>query len=159
MIHSAATLLTLSDLGVGEEEARGRARQAIASGAALAAYERWIEAQGGDPRDRVLPSASIVRRVLADSNGYVTSVDGSRIGRTAVRLGAGRSRKDEAIDHATGVVLHAKRGDAVEAGEPLAEIHARTDADASAAIDQVAGAFRLGPHDPGHAPLILEVIG
>ena len=159
VIHSAATLLTLSDLGVGEEEARDRARQAIASGAALAAYERWIEAQGGDPRDSVLPSASIVRRVLADSNGYVTSVDGSRIGRTAVRLGAGRSRKDEAVDHATGVVLHAKRGDPVEAGEPLAEIHARTDADASAAIDQVAGAFRLGPHDPGHAPLILEVIG
>src|SRR6266487_1320253 len=63
VLTSCAHLLALSDLGVTGDEARGRVDQAIADGSALAAYERWIAAQGGDPDEAALPSAPIVREV------------------------------------------------------------------------------------------------
>src|SRR5262249_26062672 len=50
VVSSAARVLALSDLGVDEAEGRRRAEAAVASGDAIRALERWIEAQGGDPR-------------------------------------------------------------------------------------------------------------
>ena len=49
VLASAAHLLSLSDLGLDEFTARRVAEEAVADGSALSAYERWIEAQGGDP--------------------------------------------------------------------------------------------------------------
>ena len=116
VIHSAATLLTLSDLGVGEEEARDRARRAIASGAALAAYERWIEAQGGDPRGPC-PPVSLDRASRSGRLERVRHVH-RRVTHRADRGSPGRRPKPQGRGRGppTGVVLHAKRGDAVEAG-------------------------------------------
>ena len=70
------------------------------------------------------------------------------VGIAALELGAGRARKDDAIDHAVGVVCLRKRGDEVERGEPLAEIHARTDDEAAAAAERVLGAYELGDRSP-----------
>lgn len=53
----------------------------------------------------------------------VAAIDAERIGRAAMRLGAGRDRKDAAIDHAAGVVLAVTHGEAVEAGQPLLDLH------------------------------------
>ena len=53
VLASAAHLLALSDLGIDEPRARRVAEEAVADGSALAAYERWIEAQGGDPGPRL----------------------------------------------------------------------------------------------------------
>ena len=56
------------------------------------------------------------------------------------------------------MVVHAKRGDRVEEGERLAEIHARTDAGAAAGAAEVLGAYELGPEPPGERPVLLEVV-
>jgi thymidine phosphorylase len=53
----------------------------------------------------------------------VQAIDAERIGRAAMRLGAGRDRADQAIDHAAGVVLAVSCGDRVEAGQPLMDLH------------------------------------
>ena len=159
VVHSAATLLMLADPVTGEEEARRRARSAVADGTALAAYERWIVAQGGDPREEALPSAPVVRHVPAPDDGYVAAIAASRIGRAAVRLGAGRARKDQAVDHATGILCLAKRGDRVERGQPLAEVHARTEGAAEAAVSEIEACYELQPEDPGRSPLLLEIVG
>jgi pyrimidine-nucleoside phosphorylase len=76
----------------------------------------------------------------------------------ALRLGAGRRTKDEAIDHAVGVRCLKKRGDAVAAGDVLAELHARNDASADAAAADVLAAFRLTDDAPETTPIILETI-
>src|SRR5438093_3456354 len=57
VLAASARLLALSDLGVDATEGRARAERAIADGSALAAYERWIHAQGGDPDEGSLPNA------------------------------------------------------------------------------------------------------
>ena len=72
-------------------------------------------------------------------------------------LGAGRERKEDPIDHAVGVVCLAKRGDRVERGEPLAEVHASDEEAAEAAEADILAAYELGD-EPEPRPLILDLI-
>jgi pyrimidine-nucleoside phosphorylase len=159
VLRSAAQLLALSDLGVDEDQGKRRAEAAVASGAALAAYERWITAQGGNPRVDALPAAPVVCSVTASEAGFVQSLSALGIGRAALRLGAGRATKDERVDHATGIVCLAKKGEPVREGQPLAEVHARDEAGATEAVAEVAACYRIGPERPAPATLVLEVIG
>jgi pyrimidine-nucleoside phosphorylase len=158
VLGSAARLLALSDLGVDEAEGRRRAQTAVASGDAVTAYERWIRAQGGDPLEDRLPEAPVVCTVPAPGGGWVSGLGGLGIGRAAVHLGAGRMRKEDPVDHATGVICHAKRGDRVEAGEPLAEVHARTEEAAERAAAEVLACYEIAAEPPSPRPLVLDVI-
>jgi pyrimidine-nucleoside phosphorylase len=156
--EASARLLALSDLGVSYDEARRRVEQAIADGSALKAYERWIAAQGGDPDEGALPTAPVVREANASRAGTVASLGAVRVGNAALRLGAGRRTKDDEIDHSVGIVLRKKRGDEVAAGDTVAEIHARDEAAADAAIEEVLAAYELGHEAPPERSVILDVI-
>jgi thymidine phosphorylase len=76
----------------------------------------------------------------------------------AARLGAGRARKGEAIDHAVGVVVHAKVGDEIAAGDVLAEAHARTRHAAEAAAGELAGAFELTDRTVARPSVVIETV-
>jgi pyrimidine-nucleoside phosphorylase len=151
-------LLALSDLGVDEREGRRRAESAVGDGSALAHYERWIRAQGGDPAEDALPIAPVVRVVEAPRAGLVERLGAVAIGTAALRLGAGRAVKDDRIDHAVGVRCLKKRGDEVQQGEPLAEVHGRTETAADRAVHEVLAAYRIGSERPERVPIVLEVI-
>jgi pyrimidine-nucleoside phosphorylase len=159
VIAATTRLLALSDLGIDEAEARRRAEQATRDGSAVQAYERWIRAQGGDPDEAALPTAPVIHPVAADREGYVTRLDAISVGQAAVRLGAGRRTKEDAIDHAVGIVVHAKRGDRVRPGETVAEIHARDEASASAAAAELLAAYELGASPPEQHSIVLDTIG
>jgi len=92
VLAASAHLLAFSDLGIDEDSGWGRAAAAIEDGSALAMYERWIAAQGGDPSEDVLPAAPVVREVLAETGGFVRSIGAVDVGMAALRLGAGRGR-------------------------------------------------------------------
>jgi pyrimidine-nucleoside phosphorylase len=159
LVAEAATqLLALSDLGLDREEARGRVDQVLADGSAVEAYDRWIAAQGGDPDEAALPTAPVVRPVAAPRAGYVTSLGAVQVGNAALRLGAGRQDKDDPIDHAVGVLCLKKRGDAVEQGETLAEIHARDESRADEAAREVLAAYELDSDQPPERNVILGVV-
>jgi pyrimidine-nucleoside phosphorylase len=158
VLDSVAHLLALSDLEIDEAEGRRRAEEAVASGAAFAAYEAWIRAQGGDLDPDVLPRAPVVTEVTAARPGFVSSLGAIRIGNAALHLGAGRRTKAHTIDHAVGVVCLAKRGDAVESGEPLAEIHARDEASAECAAAEVLAAYELGDEPVPSRRIILDTL-
>jgi pyrimidine-nucleoside phosphorylase len=158
VLDSAAHLLALSDLGVDGVEARRRAEAAVADGSALEAYERWIRAQGGDPDEAALPKAPLIREVFAPRGGFVHRLAALPVGLAAVHLGGGRREKDDAIDHAVGIVCLKKRGDRVEEGEPLAEIHARTGTAAEEAATDVLGAYELGDDEPRARPIVLDTL-
>jgi thymidine phosphorylase len=132
---------------------RPAAEAALRSGAALETFRRWIAAQGGDP-DAALPRAPLVVDVPAPRAGVVQRCHALGIGLAAMRLGAGRARKEDAVDHAVGVVVAAKAGDRVDAGQPLARLHARTPPD----VDAVAACFEIGDGLPAPAPVVLDVI-
>jgi pyrimidine-nucleoside phosphorylase len=158
VVEASTQLLALSDLGVTRDEARGRVDQAIADGSALAAYERWIAAQGGNPDEAALPTAPVVREVVAPRVGYVRSLGAVQIGNAALHLGAGRRDKDDEIDHAVGVLCLKKHGDTIASGDTLAEIHARDEPSAAAAAEEVLAAYQVTDEPPRERNVILDVI-
>lgn len=138
VITAAGLLISLSDLGLDEEEGRLRALHAISSGAARETWNTWIRAQGGDPRAR-LPLAPVEHTVLAPSAGVVRAIDALSVGQAAARLGAGRMRKEDPIDHGVGVLMHTRVGDRIAAGEPIVTVYARTEesaVDAARSVEQ-----------------------
>ncbi|MDE3112229.1 MAG: thymidine phosphorylase [Chloroflexota bacterium] len=127
--------------------AAGRAllEAAIADGGGLAKLRALVAAQGGDATmvddPSRLPRARRVEELRAERAAYVARLDAAGIGLASVRLGAGREKKGDPIDHATGVVLRAKVGDRVAKGQVYAEVH-RDDAPGDAeALDLVRRAF------------------
>ena len=158
VLGASAHLLALSDLEIDVGEGRRRAEEALASGAALAAYERWVRAQGGDPSLEALPTAPVIRSVPAPGNGFVEAIAATAVGEAALGLGAGRLRKEGAIDYAVGILCLAKRGNEVAAGEPIAEVHAQDDGSADRAAAEVTAAYRIGGDRPADRPIVIDVI-
>ncbi len=160
LVHDACSrLLVLSDLGIDATEARRRVERAVADGsAAEQAWTRWITAQGGTSDEGALASAPVVSELTAPASGTITRLGAIRVGTTALHLGAGRVRKEDTIDHAVGVVCLRKRGDLVERGEPLAQVHARDERSAARALAELAPAFELGEGPVAPRPIVLEVV-
>jgi pyrimidine-nucleoside phosphorylase len=156
-VASAAHLVTLCD-GVDHAEARSRVETALRDGSALDAYERWIRAQGGDPSEAALPQAAVVETVTAERDGYVGRLGALAVGMAAMHLGAGRIVKDDVIDHAVGVVCLRKRGERVSTGDTLAEIHARDEASAKAALAEVKAAYELTDEEPRAVGVVLDTL-
>ncbi|MDX6478588.1 MAG: pyrimidine-nucleoside phosphorylase [Gaiellaceae bacterium] len=158
VLAASAHLLALSDLGLDEAQGRARAQSAIDDGSAAELWDRWICAQGGDPDPGSLARAPVVSAVPAASDGFVHRLGAIRIGVAALELGAGRRAKEDAIDHAVGIVCHKKRGDSVRAGDSLAEIHAARADDAEAAVSAVLEAYELADTAPPAQPIVLDVL-
>jgi len=158
VLTAVSRLLALSDLAIDADEGRRRAERAMNDGSASAAFDRWIRAQGGDPDEARLPVAPVVRAVEAPRSGYVERVGAIQVGRAALHLGAGRAAVGDTIDHAVGVLVLRKRGDRVEAGETLAEIHGRSEAAAETAAGEVLDAYAIGDQEPGKIPIVHELI-
>jgi pyrimidine-nucleoside phosphorylase len=158
VVEASTQLLALSDLGLECDAARERVERAIGDGSALATYERWIGAQGGDPAEDALPAADVVLAVDAPTAGYVRTLRPVQIGLAALGLGAGRRTKEDAIDDAVGVICHKKRGDPVEVGEAIAEIHAGDEDAAARAAAEVVAAYEFGAEPPPVKDVILGVL-
>jgi pyrimidine-nucleoside phosphorylase len=159
VLDACGRLLALSDLGVDLEAGRRRAEAAVADGYAERMWCRWIEAQGGTTDEDALERAPIVREVTAPRAGAITHLGAIGVANAALHLGAGRRTKTDTIDHAVGVVCVRKRGDVVEAGEVLAEVHARTEVAADEASAEVLAAYELGDGPLPQRSVLLEVIG
>jgi pyrimidine-nucleoside phosphorylase len=158
VLGATAHLLALSDLGIGEDEGHERAAAAVQDGSALAAYERWIAAQGGDPAEDALPTAPVLFVVRSPAAGFVHRLGAIAIGQAALHLGAGRQTKDDEIDHAVGIRCLKKRGDAVAADEILAEVHAQDEVSAQRAEQEVLAAYEFAEQAPAPQPIVLETI-
>jgi thymidine phosphorylase len=149
-IALAREMVTLAGLDVDPAEV-------LASGKAMDAWRSMIRAQGGDP-DAPLPQAPEQHVVTAPASGTLHHLDALAVGNAAWRLGAGRSRKEDAVSPSAGVRWFAKPGDVVRKGQPLVELHAEDPArfaDALAALD---GAFTISDAVFVPRPLIHERI-
>ncbi len=160
--HEAAELLVMTGIAKSMAEADLRVEHAIHSGAAVAKLAEVIAAQGGDARQveypELLPTAP-VRSVLASPrNGYIASIEAERMGLASMQLGAGRFKKGEQIDHRTGFVLQVKMGDYRQVGDPLVEIHARTESEATSIQDALLSCYTWSDEPVTVGPLIYDTI-
>jgi thymidine phosphorylase len=129
---------------------------ALTDGRAMDAWRSMISAQGGDP-SAPLPVATEKHVVLAPSSGVLSRLDAYAVGVAAWRLGAGRARKEDAVSAGAGVVLFAKPGDTVTAGQPLLELHADDAGRFERALQALEGGYDIGgTFTP--SPLVLDRI-
>ncbi|MGQ0573673.1 MAG: thymidine phosphorylase [Pseudonocardia sp.] len=127
----------------------------LASGAAYPVWEQMIAAQGGDPA-APLPRARHVEEVRADRSGTLTRCDALAVGTAAWRLGAGRARKEHAVQAGAGVLLRARPGDPVRAGDVLAELHTDTPRAVAGARAALVGAWEVADAPASAAALVLD---
>lgn len=128
----------------------------LASGRAMDVWRRMVSAQGGDP-DAPLPVARHSHDVIATASGVVTGIDAMSVGVAAWRLGAGRARKEDPVQAAAGVVLRARPGDHIIAGQPLATLLTDTPEAIARAEESLADAFTLGESWQG-SDLVIDTI-
>ena len=129
---------------------------ALRNGSAMDVWRRMITAQGGDP-DAPLPTAQERHVVSAPADGVLVQLDALAVGVAAWRLGAGRARKEDPVSASAGVIMHAKPGDIVHAGDPLLELRADDAGRFERALAAVEGAYTIGL-DFRAQPLIIERI-
>jgi pyrimidine-nucleoside phosphorylase len=152
-------MLQLAGLAKDDEAARRLLRTSIDSGAAMEKFLQVVEAQGGDPRvleqPGLLPKARYHEELPAPRSGYVTECDALKVGVAAMRLGAGRERKEDEIDPAAGITLVAKLGEHVEEGQPLARMSYNDEGRLAVAKPLLTRAFKIATIPASQPSLIL----
>ena len=145
-----AEMLVLGGLAAAEEEARAQLEAVLASGAAAERFARMVSALGGpadllENPDKHLEQAPFVVPAPALSAGFANVRDCRAIGLAVVSLGGGRRRPTDAIDFAVGLTELVGLGEQVAAGQPLAMVHARTEAAAQQAVKEIQAAYEISP--------------
>jgi pyrimidine-nucleoside phosphorylase len=139
--------------------ARSRLEGSLASGAALESWNRMVVAHGGDPDPERLPRPDRTREIAADGAGFVAGIAAASLGRVAAAVGAGRSRRSEALAFGAGVTIHARLGDRVERGQPLATLElGERPVDADALARRIAAAFEIGATPSAVPELVLGTV-
>jgi len=156
MIHLAKIVPTLDD-------ARHEAENKLVDGSGYRKFKQVIEAQGGNAQAldkfELLPNATGMREITSPRAGYVSAIDAEDVGQASTLMGAGRSRKEDRIDPAVGVILEVKTGDKVDAGSVLCRLYYTSEENVEEAAGMVEGAFRVSSQKAEERALILEVVG
>jgi pyrimidine-nucleoside phosphorylase len=157
-------MLSVAGLEANPDAARDMLEKTRTSGQALELFARVIEAQGGDPKvveqpEAVLPSAPHKAHVGAPRPGFIATLDAFRLGVAAMRLGAGRERKEDTIDPGVGITVLHKPGDEVSEGEPVLKLTYRHPARLEEALRVLEGAITVGEEPPRGQSLVIDRVG
>jgi thymidine phosphorylase len=161
VVALGAEMLVLGKLARTVAAARTMLQACLDSGEATERFSRMVRALGGPPNLvadpwQHLERADVELAVYPARAGVVTQIDTRRVGLAVVTLGGGRSRPQDAVDHAVGLTQLAALGDHVAADRPVAVVHARTAAAASAAAVDVRTAYRIGRRVPVVPPMVVH---
>jgi pyrimidine-nucleoside phosphorylase len=162
-LHLAAYMLILGQKAPDIETGLAMAERAMQDGSGLRKFRELVIAQHGDVStiDNLdkLPKAKFIEPVLAEKSGWVNSVNAREVGETSVQLGAGREKKGDPIDPAVGIMVYAKIGDAIEAGQTLFEIHANNAGKLLQAKERLKNAIEITQDRVERPPYFHGVIG
>jgi pyrimidine-nucleoside phosphorylase len=162
-LELAARMIFLGKITPTLDEARALAEKNLVDGSGYRKLKQVIEAQGGNPQAldkfELLPNAIGVREVSSPRAGYVSVINAEDIGRASTLMGAGRDRKEDAIDPAVGVILEAKVGEKIDAGSVLCRLYYTREEGVEEAAEMVEDAFHVSAQKPDERELILEVVG
>jgi len=162
-IELAARMIFLGKKAASLDEARRLAEEKLVDGSGYKKFKQVVAAQGGNPQAldkfELLPNATGMREVASPRGGYVSSIDAEDIGAASNMIGAGRDKKEDAIDPAVGIILEVKAGEKVDAGSVLCRLYYTKEDRVDEAAEMVEDAFRISAQKPEERELILEVVG
>ena len=129
------------------EDAMATLTQALDSGAALQKFNDMVSALGGPKAiskhyQTSLPKANVIVPYYAKVKepAYLAAIDGRALGNAIISLGGGRRKSTDAIDYSVGFSEIKAIGDTVGPDQPVLQIHAQSEQDAtmiSAELDQI----------------------
>ncbi|GHV29031.1 pyrimidine-nucleoside phosphorylase [Spirochaetia bacterium] len=158
----AAYMILLAGKTGDLDAAKKLAAETTRNGSAYKKLQEFVEAQGGDvsyiTNPDTFPLASNVVAVTSPAEGFVRSISAEGIGSISMELGAGRIKKDDAIDYAAGIMLNKKIGDAVKKGETLAWLHTNDRDRIPKAQERLLTCYTFGDVQPEPVALIYKVI-
>lgn len=122
-----ANMIKLAGKGDDLEENKVKMLEQIENGEALSKFKELVVKQGGDVSYiedlEKFPKAKYKLPVIATKSGIVNKLNAEEVGKIAMKLGAGRLRKEDEIIKEVGIELNKKVGNNVEIGDILAYIH------------------------------------
>lgn len=122
-----ANMIKLAGKGDVLEENKVKMLEQIENGEALSKFKELVVKQGGDVSYiedlEKFPKAKYKLPVIATRSGIVNKLNAEEVGKIAMKLGAGRLRKEDEIIKEVGIELNKKVGNNVEIGDILAYIH------------------------------------
>ncbi len=155
-------MLLLSGKYTDEEKARNYLQELIYNGEALKKCKEWIEAQGGQPEIidnyNLLPKADYLFEYLSKDSGFISEILASHLGTASMKLGAGRTKKDDVLDMSAGIIIHKKVGDKAIKGEKLVTLYSGNESSFSLAVPCLDAAFSFSDHKPEVHPLIYKIM-
>jgi pyrimidine-nucleoside phosphorylase/thymidine phosphorylase len=161
-LELAAEMVLMGGRAGSIDEARSICQQTITDGSALARFRQLVIEQGGDPEaiddPTRLPAPRRTMPLEAPGSGIISGLKARPVGHATMLLGAGRARMDSPVDHAVGVILHKKVGDAVVAGEPLCTVLINDESRLDEATALLRDAFAISESPPQVKPLLIERI-
>lgn len=160
-VQLASAMISLV-YSVSHEEAEKRVLGALSDGSAFEKMKEWIAAQGGDARyidnTELFEKAAYSFDVISEKSGWISSMDTEKIGLSGVALGAGRSSKEDEIDHSAGIIIHKKTGDRVEKGDVLCTLYTNKKQAVFDAEKLYREAVLTGDKEPEKRPLIYKTV-
>jgi thymidine phosphorylase len=163
--------VSLQQCGLAQDEpaARKLLEDALSSGAAAERLARMVTGLGGPPDllehpGRHLQTAELQWPVplppaaQAARMPYVQAIDTRSVGLVVLQLGGGRQRAGDRIDHSVGLSALAPVGARIEAGQPIAIVHAAHEGAAREAVQAVQQAYRFGDGPPPQRPVVAGCI-
>lgn len=161
-VHLAARMVHMANRTMPHDGALSLVHQAIRSGAGLKKFREIITRQGGDPSVlddySMLPTAPYRSIIPAARAGYITSMNAETVGVAAMKLGAGRATAEDQVDHAVGIYCHAVVGEHVQIGDPIFEVHYRSESSLNDVIPALNSALTFSDEKPEPRSVILECI-
>jgi pyrimidine-nucleoside phosphorylase len=162
-LELAARMIFLGKRAATLEEARMLAEKHLVDGSAYKKLKQVVAAQGGNPQAldkfELLPNATGMREITSPRAGYVSRINAQDIGVSSNMIGAGRDKKEDAIDPAVGIILEVKMGEKVDAGSVLCRLYYTKEDRVDEAAEMVEDAFHISSQKPDERELILEVVG
>ena len=145
-----------------EGAARIMLKHAISSGAGLDKLESMLREMGGDTACIRDPELLVQVReripVRAERAGFIGDMHAERIGMAAQMLGAGRATKEDKIDPAVGLIMHKRRGDRIDKGEPLATLYVNDGSRLKEAVATLRSGMTVTDEKPARTPIVYGMI-
>ncbi len=162
MIQVAKTVSDFEFEGSYIDDYKKELLRLIDTGAAFKKFVELVDHQYGDPeiafRPAILPSARIIRQVIADKEGYIVGMDAEKVGIASMLLGSGRQKMDDLIDHSAGIILNRKTGDYVEKGQQIAMFYCNDDSRIKEAEEVFMSGLEIGKERIEKKELVIEVL-
>ncbi|RUM26735.1 thymidine phosphorylase [Rhizobium vallis] len=159
----AAEMLVKSGIAASSDEGERLARQALSSGKAAEVFARMVSMLGGpadllENPDKYLAKAPVEKPVPAPRSGWLAACDARGIGVSVIDLGGGRRHPADRIDHRVGFSELLPLGSRVNAGDPIALVHAADEAAAERAVAALAAHYLIAEDKPQLTPVIAGLV-